>query len=331
VTPSRSILLVCHAGTDLGIGHLTRMLALHDALLQVPDSVVKLLIVGERLERSDLAVVDHEFVGLGSDLLDSVDAAITASDSGVVVVDIHPRLIPDGFATRAAAWRDRGVRVVGVDALLPLCDSLDVTWVPSLLVPTEATAPCSDVVHFGWDSFIIKPPLPRASEMARRVLVLTGGSDVTHQHETLPALIDSALPDDAEVWWVKGPFAGAPEIPDGARLQWTVHEAPSGLEHLLAECDYALTVFGVTFFELLQSGVPTVVFSPYEDREFPELEVVADADVAIVAGSAPEAVLELAELSLDPDRAAELAAAGAARMAVNGADRLARLVHSLSE
>jgi len=320
------VLLVCHAGPQLGIGHLTRMLALGEAL-ERRDGPPRLLLAGEPVGRSDLTRFDHSVVSLEDDLLAQVDTVANSGD--VLVFDLHPKLIPSDFTRRAEEWRARGHRVVGIDAMLSVCASLDVTWVPSLLVPTEATAACADIIEFGWDSFLIKPgPDGPGSD---RVLVLTGGSDVTGQAATLPSLIDSALPDGTEVWWVQGPFADAPVVPARPRLRWMVQQAPEGLEGLITQCGYALTIFGVTLFELLQAGMPTVVFSPYEDREFPELEIVSDEDVAIVAESVPAAVLELAELVGDGHRAAELSATARSRMAVNGADRLAGLIHSLGE
>ena len=110
-----------------------------------------------------------------------------------------------------------------------------------------------------------------------------------------------------------------------------IHEAPTGLDELIVGSDYAITVFGVTLFELLQYGTPTVVFSPYRGREFPELDSVAAAGVAVVADDADAAVAALVALMADDDRARVYSQKALNRMSVNGADRLAELIHSLSE
>ena len=297
-------LLVCHAGASIGLGHLTRMLALATALGRVGTSSKRLLIQGERIERDDLAGIDHSFIDLEIDLFDAVIEACDEFGPAVVVFDLHPKLLPTDFAARAAELSARGVGLVGIDGLLPFCDSLDITWVPSLLVDDAELARCEGTVHSGWDSFLLTKHLPTGEWFpGNKVLVLTGGSDVTNQHATLPTLLDMGLPDRSQISWVSGPFSGAPVLPAEPRLEWVVHQAPSGLDELIVESDYAITVFGVTFFELLQYGIPTVVFSPHENREFPELESVVTAGVAVVADGADNAVGELGSLMTDDNRA----------------------------
>ncbi len=330
ISPIR-VLLVCHAGAALGIGHLTRMLALA-AALESGSAAIRLLIQGDRIERDDLSDFDHSYIDLEVDLLDAVIETCDRFEQDVVVFDLHPELVPSDFADRSAELRERHIRLVGIDSLLPACDSLDLTWVPSLLVGDAEIAGCGELVYWGWDSFLISKRLQaRKWVPGKRVLVLTGGSDVTGQHGSLPALLDAQLPVGSEIWWVQGPFAPAPALPAEPRLEWVIHEAPAGLDELIVGADYAITVFGVTLFELLQYGTPTVVFSPYQDREFPELGSVAAAGAAVVADDADVAVAELVALMADDDRARTCSQKALDRMSVNGADRLAELIHSLSE
>ena len=331
ISPLR-VLLVCHAGVKLGLGHLTRMLALAAALERDARPEVRLLIQGDRIERADLSGFDHSFIDLDADLFDAVTEVCDRFEQSVVVFDLHPKLLPSDFADRSAGLRKRHVRLVGVDSLLPVCDSLDLTWIPSLLVGDAEVAGCDRTVYWGWDSFLISKRLS-AEEWApgAKVLVLTGGSDVARQRDTLPVLLDARLPDGSEIWWVQGPFASAPVLPAEPRLEWVIHQAPAGLDELIVGSDYAITVFGVTLFELLQYGIPTIVFSPYQDRAFPELDSVAAAGVAVVAHDADDAVGELVALMADDDRARVYAQKALDRMSVNGADRLAGLIQSLSE
>lgn len=326
------VLLVCQAGAALGIGHLTRMLALAQALSATDRADVRLLVQGNPLSREDLALVEHALIPLDADLSGVVAGASRDFNAGVVVFDLHPDLIPDTFGTLASDLRASGVRIVGVDALVEHCDVLDLTWVPSVLVDERMIAHCGAPVHFGWDSFLIAHRTPVSEWVpGNRVLVLTGGSDVTSQGDTLPRLVDAALPDRAEIHWVRGPYASEPLVPATPRLRWEVHHSPDGLGRLMGEANYALTIFGVTVFELLHHGVPSVVFSPYADRTFPELDEVAAVGAALAADGAETAVAALARLMEDDDRARALSETGRERMAVDGAGRLAGLIHSLIE
>jgi hypothetical protein len=307
------------------------MLALA-AALERGAGEIRLLIQGDRIERGDLSGFDHSFVDLDVELFDAVIETCDRFEPGVVVFDLHPKLLPSDFTARAGELRERSIHLVGVDSLLPACDSLDLTWVPSLLVGDAEVAGCESAVYWGWDSLLISKRLSAPEwTPGDRVLVLTGGSDVTGQHSTLPSLLDAQLPDGSQIGWVQGPFALEPALPAEPRLEWVIHETPAGLDELIVGADYAITVFGVTLFELLQYGTPTVVFSPYQDREFPELGSVAAAGAAVVADDADAAVAELVALMADDDRARAHSQKALDRMSVNGADRLAELIHSLSE
>ncbi len=326
----RGVILVCHAGADLGIGHLTRMLALAHALERQGMDRVDVVVQGDPVVRSDLDRFSCTFVGLESDLAEVVLAAAADLVPGVVVFDLHPELVPEGLGGLLGSLAAGGARLVGVDGLLDFCDLLDVSWIPSFSVDSARLERCSGEVHHGWDSFLIRKRLPtRAWRPGRRVLVLTGGSDVTGQSQTLPALLDGSVPSGTELHWVRGPFAAAPAIPSNRRVDWKVHEAPEGLDELVVESHYALTVFGVTLFEVLQYGVPTVVFSPYEDRDQPELALLEGEGVAVVADGAETAVAGLVELMGDARLAGGLSQAALDRLQVDGADRLAGLIHSL--
>jgi len=79
------VLLVCHAGPQLGIGHLTRMLALGEAL-QRCDLEPRLLLAGEPVGRADLTGFDHSVAGLDDDLLARVDELAHPGD--VLVFDL---------------------------------------------------------------------------------------------------------------------------------------------------------------------------------------------------------------------------------------------------
>ena len=58
---------------------------------------------------------------------------------------------------------------------------------------------------------------------------------------------------------------------------------PNNLMKLIVQSNYVLTVFGVSFFEVLQYGIPTVVFSPYDNKDDKDLSALSKEDVAIVA------------------------------------------------
>ena len=98
----------------------------------------------------------------------------------------------------------------------------------------------------------------------------------------------------------------------------------------MADARYAVTVFGVSFFELLAHGVPTVVFSPYGGKDATTLAALAGAGVACVARDEDEATSLLLALMQDDALAARLSQAALTCMAFPGGQRLARALRTLA-
>ena len=129
-------------------------------------------------------------------------------------------------------------------------------------------------------------------------MVLTGGSDTSLLGEWLPAEIDSKIEQGSKVRWVKGPFAKQPKIPHKSKLKWIVEDSPTNLDDLITKSNYVIVVFGISFFETIQYGVPAVVFSPYNNKDEYVLNQIQKEGVAIVAKNAKDAVKNLNELML---------------------------------
>ena len=68
----------------------------------------------------------------------------------------------------------------------------------------------------------------------------------------------------------------------------------------------AISVFGVSFFELIAHRVPTVVFSPYGEKDHRELKGIGKQRIALVAQNAKDAAQKAAILINDSDLRAEL-------------------------
>lgn len=109
----------------------------------------------------------------------------------------------------------------------------------------------------------------------------------------------------------------------------TQHLAPNGLQTLMSTTNYAVTVYGVSFFELLQLGVPTVVFSPYGERDDPELQEIEQEELAIVAKDEKDATQKLIALMNNEELAAQLSGTAAGRLKSQGVDRLCSEVKML--
>ena len=88
-------------------------------------------------------------------------------------------------------------------------------------------------------------------------------------------------------------------------------------------------VFGVSFFEVLQYGIPTVVFSPYDKKDDIELENLKKLNLAMVAKNEYEAVEMLVKLMKDHKLATKLSKNAKKKMENKGSARLVSEVKKL--
>ncbi len=109
------------------------------------------------------------------------------------------------------------------------------------------------------------------------------------------------------------------------------HIAPSGLDNFIVNANYAVTVYGVSFYELLYYGVPTVVFSPYGNKDNTDLKAIVEMDVALVATDEHDAITTLIALMEDNQLATSLSLKSKHQMSVKGGYRFASSIARLMD
>lgn len=326
-----SVLLVCHASATIGLGHLARLLALAQALRKADKTSPEFLIFGDPVGNKELAPFNPIFLPLSKDFNDSVKARVEILKSHVVVFDLYPELISPSQEQLFKWLKKSGLYLVGIDALVGHCQVLDLTWVPSICFNTGQYENCAGRLKSGWDSLLIQKRLPtRKWEPGRQVLVLTGGGDTTHLGRTLPGKLESMLESGTHIHWVCGPYSEPPIVPIESDKKWIIHSELTQLDELIVKSNYVLTVFGVSFFEVLQYGIPTVVFSPYKDRDEKVLFSLAEQEVAVVANDSTGAVQSLKELMRDDELGRDCSQTSLEKLSVKGAEQLAKRVNSLA-
>jgi len=321
------ILLVCHASADIGLGHLSRLTALAQSLESDGMVVPETLIFGDFFPKDGILNFSTHLFSLADDFVTTVQKVVAAGDFNAVVFDLHALQDIKGFKSLLFSLKNNGIRLIAIDSLLEFCDVLDLVWIPSFNFDIANHTHCKCIIKFGWDSFLIQKRLPsRVWKKGSRVLVLTGGGDVARLGATFPTQIDTLLNEKLEIHWVKGPYSDAPSLPEKPRLSWSIHNAPNQLDELIVQSDYVLTVFGVSFFEVLQYGVPTVVFSPYGNKDNSELIALAEEGVAVVAEDAKTAILNLIKLMKNDDQAKAYSEKALEKLSINGAQQLSESI-----
>jgi len=315
---------------EIGVGHLSRLLALAETLRKDNKIIPEFLIFGDFIKKDELANFNVHDFSLKDDFVVTIKNILKNNDFDVLVFDLYPKHGIDNLGELFIQLKQRNIHLIGVDSLIEHCNILDLIWIPSFNFDCGRYTDCTSVLKSGWDSFLIQKRLQhKVWTPGVKVLILTGGSDIANLGETFPTQLDVSLDRGIELHWVQGPFASSPNLPKKCRLNWIVHNAPEQLDELIVQSDYVMTVFGVSFFEVLQYGIPTVVFSPYGDKDNDELEVLSGEGVAMVVNDSKLAIKGLTELMNNDELAKKYSKNALKKMSTNGAKNLSKEIYSL--
>lgn len=317
------VLFATAGGHGVGLGHISRTLVAAAGLQDVAAAGIHLVIEGESFVRKELELIPHDFTAAGG-LRSRLEEVLAAKPYQVLVLDLPARMIDEAWHRFLDTQRRAGVLIVSLDFTVKKADLVDLQWVPSFYLRGEDEE--TNNVVFGWECFLLNAgAVPRTWKPGSDVIVFSGGSDVHGLGERLPALLDARLPAHFRIHWVRGPFAQAPVIPPAAnrRLDWVTHNNPANIKQLMMQANYGFSLYGVTLFECLHLGLPTVTFAPGRQTDDHELKALAQAELTDVGRDLEETVDHLCTLIFDPHRAQAFSEAGRQRLDGRGPRRLA--------
>ena len=323
-------LLVGHASSDIGIGHLTRLLSIAKKMEKGQILRPELIIFGEFIERSEFKSIQVHYFPIEKDLQTTLKKFISDKNHNVIIFDLHPSYFTEDIRTLLIWLKERKKILIGIDNMYEFSKYLDLVWVPSFYFnPKRVT---TKNIKTGWDTYLIQKNLKSKSwKPGKNILVLTGGSDITNLGTTLPSLLEENIHHEIVINWVRGPFSRKPSIPNNTRLEWVVHNSPDQLDNLIVASNYVLTIFGVSLFETLQYGIPSVVFSPYGVKDDEAISSLREEKVAITAQNEKEATIKLNRLMNNDDLALQLSERALDKMSVNGIKGLTDEIYGLVE
>ena len=179
----------------------------------------------------------------------------------------------------------------------------------------------SSKISHGWNQFLLsRSETPIGWLPGDNILILTGGSDVLGLGNWLPEVLDAELKPSSTINWIKGPYAEQPKLPKTTRLKWKIFEDLEGLDELIVNSNYVWTLYGVSFFESIQYGIPTVVVPLSNSKNVRELEIIENEKVALVSSNIKISVNILKDLMENDQLATQLSQRAKYKMQENGCD-----------
>ena len=328
------------AGPGVGLGHLSRCVALADALaargapsvfLVPSDGAASTRSLAAR-HRVDVPVSSER--GGSADLQDTIAAARRHGCLNVVV---------DSYAVDArylGRLREAGLFVTFIDDLAREA-------VPAHVV-VNGGAQASQLLYQSSTHdtrFLLGPEyvllrsesvsqMAVARERVEQVLITVGGDDPLGATSALIDLLDTA-PGDFAVVATVGPLSARREEVEAAAARShravTTVDASTGLGQFIARADLVVSAAGQTLYELAACGMPTIAIELF-DNQAGSLAALASAGVVRSAGRwsdvgfASRLLDQLAQLISEPQARARLRLAGTRLVDRRGADRVAAVL-----
>lgn len=336
------IVLRADASPKIGFGHVSRCLALAEALVRNGHAVALLGAEPPAALRALAGKIGVEHLGVSApdpcaDLLASLDAIRRWGGADACVVDHH-----ELGRSWEAAIREAGLSVVAIDDLgrEHECDLLVDANAGVTADRYHGRVPPRTWLMLGPRYALLREGFreehrhARVRRQAQRILVSYGGTDPTGETikaiEALAPLGDLAV--DVTVTSAQPQFEHVRALASTAP-QLTLHVDRSDLEHLLADADLVLGAAGVSALERACLGVPSIA-TVVADNQTASGAALADAGAMMLLGEAasvtPARLRALVEgLRACPDAVARMSAHGLALVDGRGAIRVATALASL--
>ncbi len=332
------VAFVTHGGPAIGLGHVTRSLALGRAFAADGAELRYLVSPDERvadlLRRASMIAVEIPWEADPRGAFQS----LAGVGPDIVVVDSYAAS-PEFLA----ALRSVSGQVVAVDDLADRPFPVHVVVNGGVGAERLSYRGASDTVFLlGPRYALVDPgygavPSRRVGDPVRRVVVMLGGGPDTAALRAAVAAADASL-DGVTIDVAVGPFAGTRSEEEAVRLRagnrLVVHRGLAGLRESMLGADLAIAGAGMTLYELAATATPTIMVAMAENQAA-NVDAFERAGAALRAGSAGqpdlEAALRSAVQRLVGDPSLRTALAGRARDLVDGhgAARVAREIASL--
>ncbi len=318
------ILNICYSTPDIGIGHLSRLRNIASSIIRKKKEIeIEFLVLGN-IHEGFLDSFNFHIIDRIADPSNEILRYIDRVNPDLIIFDLSEKESKEYIGQLLKEINDRKIRIITVDGLIEYHSLIDLIWIPAFTVDESKHDIRHKHIHYGWDCFLLERNRPIQKWKPGNVItILTGGSDPTGITHLLPQILEDKIRNQFEIHWVKGPYSSTPQISNSTRHNWIIFNQPSSIEKIIHESNYVFSVYGVSFFESLQHGKPTVVFSPYADKDNLELAKLKSEKVAVIAEDLDDVAVQLNSLIDNHILSEELSKKSLKKFKKNGCESLA--------
>ncbi|MCL5267411.1 MAG: hypothetical protein M1469_04825 [Bacteroidetes bacterium] len=270
-------------GSDVGLGHLFRCLAVANAVRDLQETDLLFVVNNEPVVKEVLSRYGFPFVVIDGASVSLAFVESLAQQHGddnrhVVYIDMKGDIGPE-----IRAWRGVAASIMLMDNLSPANELADIVVLPVPFVPVPLRGSNIDGTRVRYGGEWV--PVASRFQKVRRllpvfrerkcILVTVGGADPNRLVLKLMRALASI--EDVRVKVVMG-FAAhfkseVYNLNKSLGQRFEIIENTDHMELLMKDAGLAVTALGTTIYELATLGVPTVVLSNYRDDKMDEYEL----------------------------------------------------------
>lgn len=299
-----SAILVADDGPEIGLGHRRRMEWLQQELRNELSIQARLLVRSHLLPSS--AHASKQTADSTEIFSRTIQREIVKERASRIIFDLKWELWENALPGLLRGFDH--VSTLGVDTPPSWCHLFENVFFPSVTLSEQHRL--MGISNWGADWLLVNR---RAQPWAWRrgdepqVLVLTGSLGYSDFSGWLGEMMAKSISPSTKVYWLvaNGHAHKGMEI---ARPPVSLI-SDENLRQRQASATYAVSRFGVSAFEMLSLGIPTVVLPGWGEHEEASVDFLEERGLALVARSPCDVGKKITQLTFDDDLASSLSAA----------------------
>ena len=172
-----NVLIACHAGSGIGLGHLVRSLVVASNLHEAFNAEIAFFIQGPCINFQELKTYPHQFIDFSNDFFEIIKNNLARKEYQLIILDLFYDYIPENIDLILRELKQFDVKIIVIDSL-KASKAVDLVFFPSFHMDESIQKKCTAPLLFGWDCFLLNvKKSPEDWKPGKNILALTGGSD----------------------------------------------------------------------------------------------------------------------------------------------------------
>jgi spore coat polysaccharide biosynthesis predicted glycosyltransferase SpsG len=251
----KKIFIISDLGKNVGLGHYARSKVLTKEINFFFRKKVKIYNFYFSKKAINISAVKSiKNVNLES----YIQKKISQISPDIIIFNISRFLEPDLYKYVKTLKINFNIKLVAIDGFTKKFEFFNYIWLPNPTLKYKKDLK-NKIILYGWDKILIdNVKIKRKKGNKIKILFTLGATDKYKIGNKLPGLIEKKFDKKVEFLWIKGPYATKPKIHNKKR--WKIVKNKFDLKPMFRNIDAAFVVLGVSFFEIMYQGIPSVAF-----------------------------------------------------------------------